>query len=62
MAALVLNGATQLPESTIATAGITSYEHLLKQRRNRQRSNFTKSSPNQDKKVKKNKSMNTSHY
>jgi len=50
MAALVLNGA----ESTITTAGSASYEYLLKQRRCRQRSSFTKSIPNQDKKVKKN--------
>jgi len=54
MAALVLNGTSQLPESIITTAGSASYEHLLKQRRCRQRSSFTKSIPNQDKKVKKN--------
>jgi mitogen-activated protein kinase kinase kinase 13 len=50
MAALVLNGTSQLPESIITTAGSASYEHLLKQRRCRQRSSFTKSIPNQDKK------------
>lgn len=50
MAALVCNSATQQPESIITTTGGASCEHLLKQRRCRQRNTFTKSSPNQDKK------------
>ncbi|XP_069700735.1 mitogen-activated protein kinase kinase kinase 13-B isoform X3 [Periplaneta americana] len=48
MAALVLNSASQQPESIITTSGGAACEHLLKQRKCRHRG--SKSSPTQDKK------------
>jgi hypothetical protein len=51
MASLVLNSGSQQPESLITTTGGAPCEYLLKQRRCRQRSNFTKSGATQDKKV-----------
>ncbi|KAJ4431573.1 hypothetical protein ANN_20172 [Periplaneta americana] len=47
MAALVLNSASQQPESIITTSGGAACEHLLKQRKCRHRG--SKSSPTQDK-------------